>query len=83
MNYYRSKKHKRRYKIKKLLYKAIGNQNTKKSPGIEGVLFNCTGKMGMDNFGCLNSSLFLFLFCNEHYGVPLLTADSPFPQTNQ
>ena len=43
------------------------NKNTKKSTGIEGALFNCMGEMGMDNFGCLKSSLsfFLFLFYNE------------------
>ena len=62
VNYYQLKNHKQRYKIKKLLYKAIGkmsNQNTKKSPGIEVALFNCTGDVGMDNFGCLNISFSL------------------------
>ena len=33
-------------------YQKILNQNIKKSLGIEGALFNCTGEMGMDNFGC-------------------------------
>ena len=33
----------------------MSNQNTKKSPGIEGALFNCTRDMRMDNFGCLNA----------------------------
>ena len=33
------------------------NQNIKKSPGIEFPIFNCTGDMGMDNFGYLNSSI--------------------------
>ena len=48
-------------------YWKTSNQNTKKSTGIKFALFNCTGKMRMDNFGCLNSSLFfvLFLFCNK------------------
>ena len=42
------------------------NQNTKKSPGIYfRALFNCTGEMGMDNFGDQNNSLSLFLFCNK------------------
>ena len=36
-------------------YWKMSNQNTKKSPGIEFALFNCTGEMGMDNFGYLNS----------------------------
>ena len=40
----------------------MSNQNNKKSSGIEDVLSNCTGKMGMDSFGCLNSSLSLFYF---------------------
>ena len=46
-------------------YQKMSNQNTKKSPGMEFALFDCTGVMGMDNCGCLNSSLSLFLFCNE------------------
>ena len=50
-----------------------------KSPGIEFALFNYTGKMGMDNFGYLSSSLSLFLFCNEsvkkNYDVRTLTAE--------
>ena len=32
-------------------YQKISNQNTKKSPGIEFALFNCTREMGMDYFG--------------------------------
>ena len=43
-------------------YRKTSNQNTKKSPGIEFALFNCAGKMRKDNFGYLNSSLFLFYF---------------------
>ena len=46
-------------------YQKMLNQNTKKSLGIVDALFNCMGQMGMDNFGCLNSSLSLFLLCNE------------------
>ena len=46
-------------------YRKISNQNTKKSTGIEGPIFNRTGEMEMDHFGCLNSSLSLFLFCKE------------------
>ena len=38
------------------------NKNTKKSSEIKRELFNCTGEMGMDNFGCLNSSFILFCF---------------------
>ena len=43
-------------------YRKMSKQNTKKSPELEGVYFNCTGEIGMDNFGCLNSSLSLFYF---------------------
>ena len=45
----------------------ILNENTKKSSGIEGSLFNCTGEMEMDNFACMNGSLYLFclFFCNK------------------
>ena len=60
VNYYQSKNHKR-YKIKKLLYKAIGkmsNQNFKKSPAIEFPLFSCTKEMEMDHFSYLNSSFY-------------------------
>ena len=38
-------------------YRKMSNQNIKKSAGIEDELFNCTREMGMDNFGCQNSSL--------------------------
>ena len=48
-------------------YQKMSIQNTKKSPGIEVALFNCTGDMRMDNSFCLNSSS-LFLFCNEPAG---------------
>ena len=41
-------------------YRRMSNQNTKKSPGIEFALFNCTEEMGMDNFGYVNS-LFCFI----------------------
>ena len=60
-------------------YLKISNQNTKKSPGVEGALFNCTVVMWMDSFGCLNS-FELFLFYKEPvkkiyiYGVRTLTA---------
>ena len=45
----------------------MSTQNTKKSPGIEVALSNCTGGIGMNNFGCLNSLFFLFYFkvCND------------------
>ena len=36
-------------------------KNTNKCPGIEFALFNCTGEMGMDNFGYVNSSLYFIL----------------------
>ena len=39
-------------------YQKMSNQNTKKSNGIEFALLNCTGEMGMDNFGYLSSSLY-------------------------
>ena len=38
------------------------NKNAKKSPEIEGAIFKCTREMEMDNFGHLNSSLYLFCF---------------------
>ena len=41
-------------------YQEMLNQNTKKSPGIEIALFNCTGETGIDNSGRLNSSLSSF-----------------------
>ena len=49
------------------MYKAKGKYRIKtpEDPGIEFALFNYTGEMGVDNFGCLSSSLSLFLFCNE------------------
>ena len=42
----------------------------------------------MDHFDCLNSFLFLFLFCNLSakiffFGVRTIQADSPSPHTNQ
>ena len=40
----------------------ILNKKTKKSPWIEGALFNCTGEIGMDNFDCMHGSLYFFLF---------------------
>ena len=66
MNYYQSKKHKQRYKTKGTTiqsYRKISKQNIKKGPGIEieGAHFNCTGEMGIDNLGCLNSSHFYFV----------------------
>ena len=36
--------------------KLLENINIKKSPGIEGALFNCMGDMRMDNLDCPNSS---------------------------
>ena len=43
-------------------YWKIWNQNTKKIPGLDFALFNCTREMGMHNFGYLNSWLSLFYF---------------------
>ena len=55
-----------RYKIKKLLYKAIGKFESEhqEEPWNQGCPVNYTGEMGMDNFRCRNSSVTLFLFCN-------------------
>ena len=36
----------------------MSKQNTKKTPGMKGALFNCTGLVRIDNFDCLNSSLY-------------------------
>ena len=52
------------YKKKRVLYKAIEKCQIKSSRRALGTIFNCTGEVGMDNFGCLNSSLSLF-FSNE------------------
>ena len=89
MNYYKSKNQKQRYKIIKLLHKAIAKRpikNPKKSPGIEFVLLSYPGKMIMDNFGCLKSLLFFFYFYlvmnlqKKSYGVHKLTAKAlPLP----
>ena len=46
-------------------YQRMSNKNIKKSPGIEGALCNCMGKMRNYNFGCQNSSFFESLFCIE------------------
>ena len=40
----------------------MSNQNTEKSSGIEFALFSRTCEMGMNNFGCLNSSLSSFYY---------------------
>ena len=63
VNYYQSKNHKQRHQIKKLLYKAIGKcriKTPRRAMKIKVALFNCTGQMGMNNFGCLNTSFSLF-----------------------
>ena len=63
VNYYQSKSHKQRHQIKKLLYKAIGEcriKTPRRAMKIKVALFNCTGQMGMNNFGCLNTSFSLF-----------------------
>ena len=83
VNYYQSKNHKQRYKTKELLYKLSENVNSKHQEELRhrSCAFNCTGEMGMDNSGCLNSSYALFLLCNEpakkNYGVRTLTAETP------
>ena len=66
------------------------NKNTKKSPRIEGSHFSCTGKMEMDNFCCVNSSLSLFCFYfvislrKKNYGVRVLIVEPPpTPHTSQ
>ena len=84
MNYYQSKNRKQRSKIKQLLYKAIGKCRFKTPRKLRhrSCGFNCTGKMGMDNFGCLNSSFVLFLLCKEpakkSYVLRTLTAETEF-----
>ena len=45
-------------------YRKISNHNTTTIPGIEFVLFNCTGEMGMDDFGYLKSSLYIISIRN-------------------
>ena len=45
-------------------YWKMSNQNTKKRPGTEFKLFNCTREIGMDNFGYLNSSLYFYFVTN-------------------
>ena len=70
VNYCQSKKHTTLQNKETTVqsYQKCLNQNTKKSPGIEGALFNCTGKMGMDNFGCLNR----LIFCSYTSSILLL-----------
>ena len=49
VNYYQSKKYKQRYKLKKLLCRAIGKcriKTSKEALGIEVVLSNCAGGDG-------------------------------------
>ena len=63
-------------------YQKILNQNTRKNPGIEVALFNFTGDMGIDNFGCLTSSFsffFYFVIMNLQKKIMrrALTADPP------
>ena len=58
VNYCQSKNQKQCYNI---LNKTV-EQNTKRSPGMKGALFNCTEEMEIDDFGCLNSSVSLFYF---------------------
>ena len=65
-------------------YREMLNQNiTKKSPGIQFALFSCTREMEIDQFGYLNSSIFLFYFYfmtnlrKKYYGVRTLTTESP------
>ena len=63
-------------------YKKILNQNTKKIPGIEFALYNCTGEMAINKFAYLNGlfSLFYFYFLMNltkeyFYGARTLTAE--------
>ena len=39
-------------------YRKMSNRSTNKRSGIGFALFNCTGDMGMNNFGYLNSSFY-------------------------
>ena len=48
-------------------YRKMSNQNTR-SPGPKFTLFNCMGRMEIDNFSCFNNSLVVFLFYNELAG---------------
>ena len=52
-------------------YRKMSNQNTKKSPGIEFALFNCTGEMRMDNFVYLSSSLYFMAYIGLQMNLPL------------
>ena len=64
VNYYRSKNYKHRYKIKRLLYKAIRKCLIKTARrALESSLcFDCAGETRLDKFDCLNRSLPLFYF---------------------
>ena len=53
----------------------MSNQNTEKSSGIEFALFSRTCEMGMNNFGCLNSSLSSF--------ITMLTMNLPLPPLHE
>ena len=67
VNSYQSNNHRQRYKIKKLVqsYQKIQIKTPRRAFDRVCIFLNYTGEMGMDNFGCLNSSLSLFLFCNK------------------
>ena len=66
-------------------YHIMSNINTKENPEIEGAHFNCIGVMGLDSFGCLNSSFSLFYFYlamnlrKKIYGMRTLAAETPPP----
>ena len=46
-------------------YRKMSIQKHQEEPRHRSCTFNCTGEMGMDNFGCLNCSFALFLLFNE------------------
>ena len=58
VNYCQSKNQKQCYNI----LNKILDQDTKRCPGMEDALFNCTEEMEIDDCGCLNSSLSLLYF---------------------
>ena len=49
------------------------HQNTKKSPGIEFVVFNCTRGMGMDDFDSLNFLILFYFYLVTNLWKKLMT----------
>ena len=83
-NYYQSKNHKQRYKIKKILFKAIGEcqiKIPKRARGSSLHFLTVQRRWKWIILAMWIAHFVLFLLCNEPskkiYDVPALTAESP------